>query len=371
MNNINPLRLLIKALVLFAAANFLFIGCRQFVFNDQVYNHLVKGRSRILYAQPELELIAHSVSVYEEMDAMFGAHILSSVPNKPADEFRVFFIGDSSIWGAGLPPEASLPGQINSMHLTTCRNQHVVAYNLAFPSMYVMKDLLILKRAARYNPDLVVWGVTLKALENSDVNASLFLPSDSNNALSLIEQYRLNIPVGGLKSQTIWDHTLISERSILKKLIQSELDALPWLATGIDYDTFAVTQIRSENDIPENSVFMNHSTKVLPSGLLLGILNAGSSVANGAPVLVVNEPIFIAAGKNSDRFYDDYYSRQTYDQYLKIMSVWAHRNNQPYFDAWNILPSSVFTNTPLHLSVDGEAQLANRLVPEILKLSCP
>ena len=103
---------------------------------------------------------------------------------------------------------------------------------------------------------------------------------------------------------------------------------------------------------------------------MLDVLTAGDQLASPAPVLIVNEPIFIATGKNSDRYYDSYYSRQLYDQYRQILSGWANNSQQPYLDYWNAIPASEFTNTPLHISAAGETRFAMLLSSPILKLSC-
>jgi len=369
-NNIHPVRILVKTFILFFLCNFLFILCMPIISRLQVYNHLVSGRLRFAYAQPQLEQIAHSVSVYEEMDAMFGSHYISSVKEKPSDEFRVLFLGDSSIWGAGVPSQNALPGQINALHLMTCDKRRVTAYNLAFPSLYVMKDLLILQKAMEYNPDLIIWGVTLRSLADSDSNAALFLPPYSNQALYLIGKYDLNISTASLKPQTFWDRTLFSKRASLRKLTLLEADAMPWVATDIDYDIFHYSQIQIGNDVVTDSIYMGHGAQLDPDGLMLDVLDAGDKLAEGIPVLVLNEPVFIATGRNSDLYYNNYYPRPIYDQYLRIMSNWASDSSHPYYDAWDIVPASMFTNTPLHISASGEALLASRLEPIILQLAC-
>ena len=367
---LKPWRVIVKATLIFMALNFLFISLRPTIMQSQVYNHLVGGRLRIPYAQPQGEQLVHSISVYEDMDAMFGAHFISSVREKPASEFRIVFLGDSSIWGAGLPPQSALPGQINTLHLMACDKKKVVAYNLAFPSLYVMKDLLILRRAMDYHPDLIVWGVTLNSLRNSNTNAGLFLPPYSDEALYLIRKYNLQIPTNSLKPQTVWDETLYSHRVILKKLAILQEDSLPWIATGLDYDLVDVTQVRSGNDINPRNGFMDHSTKLVPDDLMLDVLSAGDQLANPTPVLIIDEPIFIANGKNSDHYYDSYYSRMLYDQYRQILSGWANDTQQPYLDYWNAIPPSEFTNTPLHISAAGETQFASLLANAILRLFC-
>ena len=71
--------------------------------------------------------------------------------------------------------------------------------------------------------------------------------------------------------------------------------------------------------------------------------DAGDQLANPTPVLIIDEPIFIANGKNSDHYYDSYYSRMLYDQYRQILSGWANDTQQPYLDYWNAIPPSEFT----------------------------
>ena len=138
-----------------------------------------------------------------------------------------------------------------------------------------MKDLLILRRAMDYHPDLIVWGVTLNSLRNSNTNAGLFLPPYSDEALYLIRKYNLQIPTRLLKPQTVSDKTLYSHRVILKKLaILQEILALG-LQQLLDYDLVDVTQVRSGNDINPRNGFMDHSTKLVPDDLMLDVFRRG------------------------------------------------------------------------------------------------
>jgi hypothetical protein len=366
---IKPWRVIVKAIVIFSILNFAFISLYPWISNEQVYNHIVPGRLRFPWAQPEFEQSAHSLSLYDNMDAMLASHVISA-KDKPSGEFRVFFLGDSSIWGDGISVSETLPEQINKLDLLNCRNQRIVAYNLALPSLYIMKDLLILNEALKYKPDMIVWGVTLRSLADSDQNAALFLPSQSDEALYLINRYKLNISTAILKPRTMWDQTLLVNRANLKNLVIFQADALPWIATGVDGRNTVLLQDQVGNNIDPKSVYMLHGSTISPNGLMLDVLNSADSLSYPVPILIFNEPIFIATGKNSQQYYDAYYPRLIYDQYRNILADWARSYHQPYIDVWDNVSNSDFTDTPFHLSANGEKQLASILSPAILRLSC-
>ena len=119
MNEVRPVAVVIKGLVLYALANVLFAYFNPPVGKLSIYNWLIPGRERVPYER-EVEYydISHTVPIYEDMDAMYRSTILS-LP-KMKDEFRVFLIGDSSAWGVQLHPEETLVSQLNTINLKTC-----------------------------------------------------------------------------------------------------------------------------------------------------------------------------------------------------------------------------------------------------------
>ncbi len=81
---------------------------------------------------------------------------------------------------------------------------------------------------------------------------------------------------------------------------------------------------------------------------------------------MVNEPIQILTNlPNSDIRYNEYYPRWIYDQYRQYMQQAAEQNHWDCLDLWNAFPAEDFTNTPLHLSADGEHRLAEMPAPAI------
>ena len=108
----------------------------------------------------------------------------------------------------------------------------------------------------------------------------------------------------------------------------------------------------------------------LLNSLRLDVLYAGFKIAEEAPVVLVNEPIFIAEGKNHDLRYNAFYPRWAYDEYRQWMLEWTDREDLHWLDYWNALPSTGFVDQNFHRSSAGEEEFAKLLVPEIRKLVC-
>ncbi|MDQ3005420.1 MAG: hypothetical protein M3R47_08565, partial [Chloroflexota bacterium] len=105
---------LLKAMILIALCNFAFIFLKGIPLGKiSLYNSVFPGRERLPFGEhPQ----AYNLSMFN-LDAMFASHILTGTP-KAADEYRVFLIGDSSIWGTLLTPQQTLAGQLNSSALS-------------------------------------------------------------------------------------------------------------------------------------------------------------------------------------------------------------------------------------------------------------
>jgi len=162
---------LIKGLILFAVANALCAAVDRLPFLGRIsiYNRLVPGRVRLPYGEdPAAD---YNLSLFN-LEAMFASHEVNG-PAAPG-EYRVMLIGDSSTWGFLLRPEETLAERIN-------RNEsgRLHVYNLGYPTMSATKDLLLLKYAMSYRPDLIVWMVTLESLPQSKQLASPILQQNA------------------------------------------------------------------------------------------------------------------------------------------------------------------------------------------------
>ena len=77
---------------------------------------------------------------------MFASHEIAG-GQKPADEYRVVLLGDSSIWGFRARPRGrrSAPS-FTLAGLVTPSGKQMRVFNLGYPTMSLTKDLLMLQR---------------------------------------------------------------------------------------------------------------------------------------------------------------------------------------------------------------------------------
>jgi hypothetical protein len=369
VNEVRPLQVLIKALFLYAIANVAFAYFNPPVGKFSIYNTWVSGRDRVPYEREVAYYnVSHTVPVYEDMDAMYQSTTLSEP--KQVDEYRVFLIGDSSAWGFQLHPPQTLVGQLNSLGLKSCDGRRIVLYNAAFPLPYVMKDLLIIDKLREYDPDMFVWTITLDGFRNRGIFTNYFLDPYAGKVRDLVDQYQLtNLEVDKLQEQTFFDRTIIGQRSLLKRIFLLQIHGMGWSATQLDYDYQTYTALSL--DQPPDDLFFEISEGELGlDQMLFDVLDAGYQHAGPFPVLVVNEPIFIASGANSDIRYNEFYPRWAYDEYRQYLDQWMQTNGRSYIDAWDLLPASEFTDTPFHRTPSGEKTFAEYLAPQIKNLSC-
>ena len=111
------------------------------------------------------------------------------------------------------------------------------------------------------------------------------------------------------------------------------------------------------------------STAELEDELMLIALQAGHELVNPVPVLLINEPVFIATGKNSDVRYNEIYPRWGYDYYRDRMAAEAQRNHWHYLDLWDAVPTEYFLDTGWHISPQGDRLLVQKITP-VLQSIC-
>ena len=357
------LRVAIKGLLLFALLNLLFIpNFERGLGAVSAYNVLFPGRPRLPFGEAPQQ--AYNFSLFD-VEAMFAAHEVNQpkvAGQETGGEYRVLVLGDSSIWGTLLTPEQTLTGQLNA--LTAQDGLPVRFYNLGYPTISVTKDLMILDRALATDPDLVIWVTTLEALP---VDKQLAVPLVENNperARSLIERYDLPLDAAALDQPTLWERTLIGRRKEIADVLRLQVYGIMWAATGIDQyypDEYPPAQV----DLDPDPTFQGYEDWS-EDDLAFWALDAGKAALGDVPLLVVNEPMLISAGANSDIRYNFYYPRGVYDDYRAWMQAWAEQAGVAYLDAWDIVPAEEFTNSAIHLNPAGTARLAE-LIAEALK----
>ncbi|HLO16542.1 MAG TPA: hypothetical protein VK206_17045, partial [Anaerolineales bacterium] len=341
-SDVHPLRVLLKAIFLFIAINIIFAFVNPPLGKITLYNHLVPGRVRFPYEQKaSFYFVGYNAPVYEDFDAMFGAHLIST--RKPGGEFRLILLGDSTTWGFGLRANEMLSEQINRLHLQTCDGRTIRAYNLGYPYSSVARDLLVLDKAMHYQPDMVLWIVTLSTLEPKTEEMTFIAPH-AERYLQLARTYGLKTSDYSqpIKEPSFWDKTIVGQRKRLKNIALTQALGLLWAATGIDeHESLQPEPGSPSPDVGDSLNYLGESPSQLAGlfdSLRMDVLSAAYKVAGDVPIVLVNEPIFVAGGKNHLIRYNGFYPRWVFDQYRQFMLAWTEEQGRQWLDDWNVIP---------------------------------
>jgi hypothetical protein len=314
---------------------------------------------------------AYNLSLYS-LEAMFASHELAA-GEKLANEYRVLLIGDSSVWGYLLTPEETLASRISAANLQVGEGQIVRAYNLGYPTMSLTKDLSILNYAMQYAPDLIIWLVTLDSFPRQQQLDSPIVQNNPSMVRDLISKYSLSLDANDARftRASILDTTLVGQRRALADIVRLQLYGVMWASTGID-QYYPETYDPPQADLDRDETFQDlKPPRLNPEDLSLDILITGYSLAGDIKLILVNEPIYISHGENSDIRYNFLYPRWAYDQYRQILNDTCQQNDWHCVDEWNLVPGNEFSNSAIHMTPLGTQMLASRLGKEIHAIQQP
>jgi hypothetical protein len=357
----SPLRVLIKALCLFVIINILYALINPQISKVSGYNVVFPGRTRLPFG---VSGDPYTVTV-DDVDAMFASHAISA--GKTSKEFRVALIGDSSVWGENLGAYEVISEQWNNLNIQ-CGEKTIKAYDLGYPHPSVIKDLVIMDKVVEYDPDLIIWFVTLNTLISQRVNP--FIIANQERVTKVLDTHDISFKGGRKlvkKEPNFFQKTLIGQRSTLARQIKLQMLGIVWTATSADTNNLAA------EDIPDFSVGDNpryqgmQPPEDIKDMLLFSALTAGYGIADPVPVLIVNEPIFISNGAVR---YNIPYPRWAYDQYHEAMTRQIQSARWNYLDLWNSIPPEYFSDAGLHLSASGERLLIEQINPTVQFIGC-
>ena len=362
------IRVVVKATLLFVLANLIFAVADpiETIGRWSVYDVFVPPRDRLPYG--ENANLSYSVSL-DNIPAMFATHTVANT--KPDDEFRVLLIGDSGTWGWLLNADETLAAQINTLDKSLADGRPIKAYNLGYPIMSLTKDLLLLDYAMQYDPDLVLWLVTMESFPREKQLTPPLVQNNPDRTKALISTYNLNLDEDDpqFTETSFVDQSIVGRRRELADWLRLQTYGFAWAATGIDHFIPEEYQLRS-SDFDQDVSWQQYDQPIdlTQEELAFDVLAAGIEMAGEVPVLVVNEPMFISAGENSDLRYNHFYPRWAYDQYRELMVQAATTNNWNYLDLWDVLPADEFTDTPVHTTAAGTTTVAQFLLDEIVRV---
>lgn len=358
------LRVLVKATILFVLLNIIFAILQPIEAIGAM--SLNSQRQRLPYGEDDR---AYNLSL-NNLPAMFASHAVSQP--KADNEFRVLLIGDSSNWGILLRPEETLAGYINASDYKLADGRTVRAYNLGHPIMSLTKDLMLLDYAMQYNPDMVVWLTTLESFVLEEQLSPPIVQNNARRVQNLIKTYSLNLDIDDERfvEPKFPDLTIVGQRRELADWLRLQAFSVMWTVTGIDQFYPREYKLRSEDFDDDISWYdFEEPTDFTTDDIAFDVIRAGIERVGEIPILLINEPIFISDGENSDLRYNFWYPQWAYDQYRKLYSALADENDWKYLDLWNVINGAEFTDSPVHLTPAGSQQLSDIIGQAIVELA--
>jgi hypothetical protein len=362
-------RVMAKAAALFVLLNVLFAVAdpTAFLGRISVYNHLLPGRERLPYSENPDASFSLSLN---SLEAMFASHVIS-VP-KAENEFRVILIGDSATWGILLRPEETLAGMLNAGGYTTFGGRPMRFYNLGYPIMSLTKDLLLLDYAMVYEPDLVIWLVTLESFQWENQLSAPLAQHNPDAVRSLIEVCGLPLDVrdSEFAGRDFWGRTIVGQRRELADLLRLQLYGFTWAATGID-QVYPESYMPRQDDFEADVSFGEFTApqELTDADLAFDILRAGIVRAESVPLVIINEPMFVSSGLNSAIRYNFFYPRWAYDAYRRLLHDIAVSESWQLLDLWNAVDMGEFTDSAVHFTPVGAMQLRDRIAPAVMSVA--
>lgn len=354
-------RVVLKALILFALCNLLYWVTNPLntLAGWSWYNTVLTGRERLPYSEDLAN--DRNMSLFS-VRGMLASHTVSAP--KADNEYRVLLLGDSTVWGWNLSHTETVSAYLNAANLQTDDGRRIVVYNVAYPTMSVLKDIMFLDALLADEPDAVVWWVSLQSVSAYKQTVPPLVQENRAWVLPLIERYDLNIDPAALVVPSTWDNTLIGQRRDLADLLRLQLYGVSWSATGFDHQQRDLE--RTPNDLTDSLAWEVYDTPttLTADDLAWDVLLAGAEHVNDLPLLVVNAPIFVADGTHADVRYNIWYPRWAYDAYREQFAAL----DLSTFDMWDALPPSVFTDSPVHVDANGAQQAADLLIDPLLTL---
>ena len=348
-------RIIIKVVLILIIVNFGWIYLSKLPIGDvSLYNLFFNGRYRLPFG--ENPKISYNLSLFN-IDAMFASHEI----NKKiaySEDLHVVLIGDSSIWGFLQKPDNTLSGLLNKRFLED--DKKIIFHNLGYPSISILKDLIVIDRVLEYDPDLILWFITLEALPKEKQFEIPIVKNNPGIVNSIIDKYELS-EITKTEEKLI-DKILWNQRRNIFDILNLQLFGILWGATGIDQE-YPETYNRAQRDFtePNKQYYAVNSDDKLETILALEIIKKGIEINEGTDFILINEPILISEGVNSDVKYNYYYPRWAYDKYRLIMKEFTQKNRIKYYDFWELIPEGEFTNSAIHLSEGAEKILADKI----------
>jgi hypothetical protein len=360
----SALRILLKTFALFVAANLIYLALSPLPALSQVtvHNTIIPGRMRMQAANSATGDTGYGRAT-TNIDLMLATHELASA-EKAADEYRVLLLGDSAAWGYLLADHETLAAQINAQNRAMMDGRRIRAFNMALPGVQTTSDLLFMQRFGPYAPDLVVWLITPEAFRRAAQKDNALVCGHLERIQAILSRYDDRVDgCSSAPADSLFRRTLVGERRDLAMIVHTQIDGLLWAATGIDHNVLKPRTLARTVEAAANWWELPGPT-LRDEDLLLNTMDAAKDLTGGA-LLVINEPILILNGPNTDVRYNKEYPRWAFDQGTAMIEARAAALQIPFVNLWDAVPADQFTDHELHYTKESVADVA-RLIGDAI-----
>ena len=136
---------------------------------------------------------------------------------------------------------------------------------------------------------------------------------------------------------------------------------MAWATTGVDQIYPDYTPRSNDFDADASWQTYDEPVTLTADDLAFDVLAAGHELVGDVPLVIVNEPIFIADGENSELRYNFWYPRWAYDDYRALLAEQSAASGWAFVDLWDAILMQEFTDSPVHLTPEGSALLAEAI----------
>ncbi len=221
----------------------------------------------------------------------------------------------------------------------------------------------------QYQPDMIVWLVTLESFAQNGPPGPPLVQENLEEERQLYARYDLPFDED-VPERSLFERSILGQRRALADWLRLQLYGVMWGITGID-------QVYPDDyDAPTADFGFSLAwdrfagpQRLTEQALHFEILNAGDQIAEPVPLLLVNEPIFISDGENSDLRYNLWYPRWAYDAYRDALHNAAADHGWTLVDLWDFVDPSAFTDSPVHINAPAAQDVADYLSSEIIRLT--
>ena len=154
------------------------------------------------------------------------------------------------------------------------------------------------------------------------------------------------------------------ERREAADWLRLQLYGVMWAGTGIDQD-YPEEYPAPQVDLEADNSFHGYEGALPESALSWELLDKGMERTGEIPVLLINEPMLISHGENSEIRYNYYYPREAYDSWHETLLTRAETNHWNLLDLWDVPEIKDFTNSAIHYNAESASYLADLVFAEI------